>query len=488
MGADRKPLDRANRHGRSRPDTAWRAHVPDHVIALLRDHPDRTPITGGEPTDAVVLVADVSGFTPMSEALARSGHHGIEELGGILNAWFDAMNERIRSHGGSLAEFAGDALIAVFGDGGAPARPAAARRAVQCALDMQAGMARFQPVPTRAGPFQLTMKVGLAAGPLLQTVMGDPAVRVGPVLLGPALQRAVAAEHRARGNEVIAADEPVELGDGLVERDRRGWLVRGVRRRVAAVPPATPPALDDAGIARLAPFLHPAIAERLRSGRRELVNELRTVTALFVGLPAVPVGDRHAVADLQRFLAAAIRVIARYGGHFRHLAAGDAGSVLVAFFGAPVGHEDDEERAVRCGLELLGLPGGPYRVGVATGAVYCGEVGTGARREYAVIGDSVNLAARLMGAARERQLLVDRATYERVRRHTVHEQLVPLTVKGKTGRIDVWAVRSVREQRALASEPAVDLPLVGREAEVARIGVAVGRGAERRGPRPRRHR
>ena len=207
------------------------------MIALLRDHPDRTPITGGEPTDAVVLVADVAGFTPMSEALARSGHHGIEELGGILNTWFDAMNERIRNYGGSLAEFAGDALIAVFG-GGTPARPATARRAVQCALDMQAGMARFQPVPTRAGTFHLTMKVGLAAGPLLQTVMGDPAVRVGPVLLGPALQRAVAAERRARGNEVIAADELVEPGtrDELVERDGRGWLVRGVRRRVAPVP------------------------------------------------------------------------------------------------------------------------------------------------------------------------------------------------------------------------------------------------------------
>ena len=125
----------------------------------------------------------------MSEALARSGRHGVEELGGILNAWFDAMNERIRTYGGSLAEFAGDALIAVFGGGGAPARPAAARRAVQCALDMQADMARFQPVPTRA----------------------------------------VGAEHHARENEVIATDELVEPGSGneLVECSRRGWLVPG---------------------------------------------------------------------------------------------------------------------------------------------------------------------------------------------------------------------------------------------------------------------
>ena len=245
----------------------------------------------------MVLVADVAGFTPMSEALARSGHHGIEELGGILNAWFDAMNERIRHYGGSLAEFAGDALIAVFG-GGTPARPAAARRAVQCALDMQAGMARFQPVPTRAGPFHLTMKVGLAAGPLLQTVMGDPAVRVGPVLLGPALQRAVAAEHHARGNEVIAADELVEPGRTRARGARRARVAgagRAPSRSRRCHRPRRRPSTSGES-ARLAPFLHPAIAERLRSGRRELVNELRTVTAVFVGLPAVPVEDRHAVA------------------------------------------------------------------------------------------------------------------------------------------------------------------------------------------------
>ena len=47
MGADREPLGSANGHGRSRTDAAWGAHVPDHVIALLHDHPDRTPIAGG---------------------------------------------------------------------------------------------------------------------------------------------------------------------------------------------------------------------------------------------------------------------------------------------------------------------------------------------------------------------------------------------------------------------------------------------------------
>ena len=129
----------------------WVAHVPDHVIGLLRDHPDATLIAEGEPIHAVVLVADVTGFTAMSEALARSGRYGIEEFGGILNAWFDAMNERIRQYGGSLAEFAGDSLIAEF-DCGTQAGDGTTHRAVQCALDMQAAMVRFQPAVTRQDP------------------------------------------------------------------------------------------------------------------------------------------------------------------------------------------------------------------------------------------------------------------------------------------------------------------------------------------------
>ena len=166
----------------------------------------------------------------------------------------------------------------------------------------------------------------------------------------------------------------------------------------------------------MAPFLHPAIAERLRSGRRELVNEHRKVTAVFVGLPRCPSTTGDAVADLQRYLAAAVRLIAHYGGHFRHVAVGDTGSVLVAFFGAPVSHEDDEERAVRCGLELLRLPGGPFRAGV-------GDRGRVLRR------GRDRRAARVRGDRRlgqprrpphavrpdDGQLLVDRATHERVR-------------------------------------------------------------------------
>jgi class 3 adenylate cyclase/tetratricopeptide (TPR) repeat protein len=451
--------------------SAWRSFVPDYVLQTLLRHPGATPVADSERTDAVVLFIDVVGFTPMSEALTNSGAYGTEALTRILNGWFDTMVSLVSRYGGTVAEFAGDALTAVFRHDAATRR-VTERRAVHCALSMQAEMARFQTIVTRAGTFELAMKAGLAAGPLLVTIMGDPAIRLGYVLAGPALDRAVQAEGHARRGEVVVDHGLLEAGlDAEVLERRGGWtVVGGVRGAVSLAPPASLAPVDEATARRLAPFLHPAIAERLRSGRRDFVNEHRKVTVAFVGVPELSVDEPGSVAALQRYLAAAVRVIDRYGGHLRQVATGDKGSLLVACFGAPVSHEDDEERAVHGCLELLRLPGGPFRAGVTTGSVYCGEVGSNSRREYSVIGDSVNLASRIMQAAEPGQLLIDRPTHERVRDAVVHDELAPIRVKGKSGPIDVWTVHAVRDRpRGGPPSPATPQPLVGRDDEMARI-------------------
>ena len=472
MGENRSVPDGGLHHQEAGLSAAWRSFVPDHVVRTLLSHPRETPIADGAPTDAVVLFIDVAGFTALSEALTGSGAYGTEELTRILNDWFDGMVELVSRYGGSVAEFAGDALTAVFWCD-ARNRRATGRRAIRCALDMQGGMARFQRIVTRAGTFGLAMRAGLAAGPLLETIMGDPAIRLGYVLSGPALDHAAGAEHHARRGEVVVHHGLLERGGldaEILERRGRWSVIGSLRGPILPVRPAARPPIDEGTAGRLAPFLHPAIAERLRSGRHEFVNEHRKVTVAFVGVPELAVDDPRSVADLQSYLAAAVRVIDRYGGHLRQVASGDKGSLLLACFGAPVSHEDDEERAVHCCLELLELPGGPFRAGVTTGSVYCGEVGSNSRREYSVIGDSVNLAARLMQAAEPGQLLIDRPTRDRVRDTTVHDGLEPISVKGKTGRIEIWAVHAVHERPSGGpAGPATSQPLVGREDEVARF-------------------
>src|SRR6266540_482176 len=429
----------------------YSSFLPDYLVRLLADRHDVLPLV--QRADGVAMFADIVGFTPMSAALADVGPEGTEELSEILNSFFARMIDLVTGHGGTVAKFAGDALTALFPFDSTIR--STVRRAAGCALAMQGATRGFQTVATRAGTFPLAMRAGLGAGRVLAAVVGDPAIRLEHVLAGEAVDRAVAAERGA---------------PALVTR-----LSGRPRRTASRQPPIA--ASAEGG---LAAFLHPAIAERIRSGHGGLVDEHPTVTIAFIGFPDLVDDDPDAVDRLQRYVSIAVRVIDRWGGHLRQVDLGDKGSVLVIVFGAPVHHEDHEELAVRCCAELLGLTGGPFRAGITTGRAWCGEVGSNARREYAIVGDPVNLAARLMERAAPAQALVDRATWEGTRGAAIGGPLPPVAVKGRRGQVDVWDVRGVYE-RAGSPTPLAAPPLIGRGAELAGIRGLVERASTGRG-------
>jgi class 3 adenylate cyclase/tetratricopeptide (TPR) repeat protein len=451
----------------------YRPFVPDYAVRLLAAHPSRPPYV--ERSDGVVLFADIVGFSPLSVALANGGPYGAEELSNLLNGFFARMVGVITDHGGTVASFAGDAITALFSFH-PQARTAVVQRAVRCALDMQEASLQFRAVATGAGTFTLAIRVGLGAGGVLMAVVGDPDTRLEHVLAGEAVNRAVAAERRAAQGQVLvdatirAGDHGIELAGGP---DGPAVAIR-ILERPRYVAPGPPRPADSAGESRLPAFLHPAIAERVRQGQVGLVDERRTVTVAFVGFPDLTDDLSKAIDRLQRFVAAAVRVIDRWGGHLRQVDVGDKGSLLVVAFGAPVHHEDQEERAVRCCMELLGLQDGPFRAGVTTGRAWCGEVGSEVRREYAIVGDTVNLAARLMEEAIPGQALIDRVTWEGTHGTAVASRLPPLVVRGRTGPVDVWSVFEVQDRTEPQDQPRTVSSLVGRRAELARTHAVVG--------------
>src|SRR6266849_4767389 len=171
----------------------------------------------------------------------------------------------------------------------------------------------------------------------------------------------------------------------------------------------------------------------------------------------------------------------RYGGTVDKY----IGDNVMAIFGAPVAHEDDAERAVRAGLgmqaameEINADIAGPYdvslalRVGVNTGEVIAGAVG----ESYTVIGDTVNVAARLQAAAQPGSVTVGARTYRTTREAVAYEELEPLTLKGKAEPVAAWdatgALAAAPSRRAL---PAREAPLVGRDDELALLQSIYGR-------------
>ena len=457
-------------------NSPWLSYLPYHVAADILKNPERSPIGRVQHLSVVALFADVSGFTAISEALGRTGRLGTEELTNILNSYFEPMIGLIHTYGGVVAKFGGDALT-VFFPLAAQNDEATVHRAIQCALAMQANMDRYRAIETSAGVFSLTMKAGLAIGTLFCTTVGQLGQRLEYVLAGSVLDRCADAEHKAAQGEVVAHND-LFTGVAGVEVIREQGAFSWIGRLHPQPDPKPQPPLPSApgsAINLIANFLHPAIAQRLQTGQTGFINEHRLVTTLFVRFTGFDYDDDPQVGEkLQAYLTKVIQIIDQYGGYLNKVDMGDKGSKVVILFGAPVGHEDDEERAIRCALELVALPDVPVHIGVSTGFVYCGQVGAATRQEYTVMGDSVNLAARLMQLAEVGQILLSQVTWQAVSDKFISVPLDAIQVKGKTDPIFVYAVQGLQEQTAVSLlEPSYSLPMVGRTAELEQIQFAM---------------
>ena len=442
------------------------AYIPYPVVRDLLAQPGADPVGREQRFSAVALFVDVAGFTPLSEALARYGKAGTEELTALLNTYFGAAIAQVELFGGMVVKFGGDALTALF-PYTLDTRPVVARRALQCALELQADLPGQMPSETRAGPFRLATHVGLAAGPVLVTTVGDPALQLHAVIAGSVLGRCAEAETHAQPGEVAAGRELLEGLDAVEAVPLDAEFVRVVRLgRPASLAPLAPlPAVPPAAVATLAAYVHPAIAQRLTAGQASMINEHRRLTILFVDFGGFDYDNDAAVgARLQTYLLAAIGIIERYDGYFKEVEIGDKGSKYIVLFGAPVAHEDENERALRCALELLALGDLPVRIGVNTGLVYCGQVGSADCRNYTAMGDAMNLAARLMTAAAPGTILVSATTRQPARERFAWNTWRPSRSRAKAPRATVYRLAGRRGAAQLRlPEPAYRLPLVGRE-------------------------
>src|SRR5512136_1604320 len=157
-----------------------------------------------ERTSGAALFADISGFTPLTEALAQTMglRRGAKELPRYLNQIYDALIAQVDGYCGSVVGFAGDAITCWFAN--VAEQPPASSRATACALALQKVMQQFAavPIPGRA-PVTLSVKVAVASGPARRFVVGDPNTQLLSALAGRTLARMAAAEHLANKGEVI---------------------------------------------------------------------------------------------------------------------------------------------------------------------------------------------------------------------------------------------------------------------------------------------
>lgn len=196
------------------------------------------------------------------------------------------------------------------------------------------------------------------------------------------------------------------------------------------------------------------VADRLKSGSFDYLAELREVTTMFVSWDSYSDKEHSDLLVLQPHFLAAEKVLAESGGFIRQFLVDDKGCVLIACWGVPTASHPDNTRRAMCAGAMIGYElselGMQTSIGITTGNVFCGSVGSYVRREYAVIGDVVNLAARLMGKAKG-SLLIDEATFSRMPAYHQNymEMLPPVAVKGKDTLVTPYRLKKDMEKITL---------------------------------------
>jgi len=241
---------------------------------------------------------------------------------------------------------------------------------------------------------------------------------------------------------------------------------------------------DDVLHARLTAAAPAPLIDKMRAAK--LTGERKPVTALFadvVGSTALleNMDPEDWTVIVNQAFELMSQAVFRYEGTIAQL----QGDALLAFFGAPLAHEDDPERAVRAALdmvaatdefatELKAARGIDFRIraGINSGLVMVGNVGSDLRFEYTALGDAVNVAARMQSAAEPGTVLITDRTMRLITGTFELEDLGGIEVKGKSEPIHAYRViglLSVPERRRGLASVGLSSPLVGRKEELAKL-------------------
>lgn len=359
----------------------------------------------------IIVCIDASGFTALTKRLANQGKEGPEILTKILNRFFESISNVVFQFEGDVLKFAGDALWAFFAD---DLNLESFFGSILIALD-EVNSSEFLRDTTK-----LEVHLGAESGFFYLTSLGDPEHRLEAELMGEMLDVVYSACDIAKSNQFV-------IGSALANQLDNKEKLDVVNDNFYFVKSGAIPKCSDGGSTivkgcsdipenqYLERYIPLDVLNRINTSETSLTSqsEYRQVTVLFANFEyecAVDSVDLESYINaLNRVLKNGFGIIRKLNGSVARIDPFKSGHKLLVLFGAPVKQENDELNALLCAIQLLALSNSKFRIriGLAAGPLFCGDVGATNRHEYTVMGDSVNLAARLMSKATWDEILID---------------------------------------------------------------------------------
>jgi len=432
-----------------------------------------------------MMFTDLAGFTRLMEANAARGREGAADLLKQLTKYFSTMIAIVSKSGGDLVEFTGDALLVVFPKN---EKNDDTLRAVRAGLRMQRAMKEFAEIETPSGaePVNLKMRIGIHSGRFLTADIGTPR-RMEHVLLGSDVHQAKLTESAGVNERVNLSQQAYEriagqfrcedgapgyhlVQDDLTEDELGEYEITPVGRRMASSVLLTRDREEIIlqiidllnSIEPMASYIPSPVLSLLveSAADRKIPADFPHPTIMFVnfiGLPeaadrAQPGEEVQLALGFSRVFSLINAIVESRGGMLKKVTYHLSGSDIVIYFGAPTAHTNDEIRAASAAVAIRELimnfnapliggiqPEVYCLIGIHTGPTFVAEIGDPrGRREYNVLGDTVNTTARLMSSAKKNQIIISERIQKAIAETYECLPLGAVSLKGKNAPMQLY--------------------------------------------------
>ncbi len=409
-----------------------------------------------------LLWVDIVGFSGMCNRIFKDVHSGVNKITKVLEEHYDFVLEAIAESGGEPLFYVGDGVMGAWTGTAAQAEDCI-HHAIMCAQRIIDGRTAVDDLGNKLD-VHLLVAYGDWAMAGLNGALGHKLLS----FYGEAFyQIEIVARNRAP-NQVLIANRALDhlSGNPAVKKVQHDSSILLDRLPQLFASRQSPPEMSVKIVDQLKAYAPRTVSFPLKRDRLRWVAEIRPVSVLFVRLPNTGKNKAETLRQLQLISRLVEPLIIKYGGLLNQIWIDDKETnVFISFGPAPSNYLDNPERCVRLAhkihhtLRAAGLDNG---AGVATGKAYCGFIGNDTLRQYTMIGDVVNLSARLAGV-RANAWYCDEATYQSTKKVLTYDPAMEAQLKGQAGKTKLYLCHPPEENEI--SRRQVDR-FIGREKEL----------------------
>ncbi len=429
--------------------------------------------------DAVLMVIDISGFTKMTERLAKLGREGAEDITSVINSYFKPIIKIILENNGDIVNFGGDSIEAIFPK--LTTKDSAFYiRALDSALKIKEQSRKQRKIKTRQGIFNIGIHQVLESGKASSVILGKTNLPKKYFIFSKASFKLAKLENLVKGSQILLGSSLFKQVKNDIRFKKEGpglSVLLGLDIKDISNPtksdmfiiPDKTGELSDI-LSKYSDFLLPGLLSKLKLKKKSsgLIGEHRRSAVVF--LSAIFNSD-ISITLFKRYFEYVQTIVQTFGGVINKINFDTNGVKIIILFGVPYSHEDDTFRAVKFSKQIIsskpkGLSGFIQKIGINSGYVFAGIVGSELRQEYTVMGDVVNIAARIIKFASKNSVVVAEPIVKSISGNFIFDKGTEVQLKGKSKKLKIFKPGEEIKKALIAEWISESKKLIGRTEEL----------------------